>query len=90
MEAAGMVRREDCESDAAGCTRAHRAGLATMRQVAPHHVASVRAHFIDLMPPAELAAYHRALRPVAEHLRAERGAEPPRNRRVGFGPCRKP
>jgi DNA-binding MarR family transcriptional regulator len=74
MEAAGLVRREDCESDRRGLYAVlTEQGWSTMRQVAPHHVASVRAHFIDLMPAAELAAYQQALLPVADHLRAERG-----------------
>lgn len=74
MEAVGLVRREDCESDRRGLYAVlTEQGWDTMRQVAPRHVASVRAHFIDLMPPADLAAYQRALLPVAEHLRAERG-----------------
>jgi len=74
MEAVGLVRRENCESDRRGLYAVlTEQGWATMRQVAPRHVASVRAHFIDLMPAADLAAYGQALLPVAEHLRAERG-----------------
>jgi DNA-binding MarR family transcriptional regulator len=74
MEAAGLVRRENCESDRRGLFAVlTEQGWETMRQVAPRHVASVRAHFIDLLPAEDLAAYHRALAPVAEHLREERG-----------------
>ncbi|MEE4540703.1 MarR family transcriptional regulator [Streptomyces sp. V4-01] len=74
MEAAGLVRRENCESDRRGLFAVlTEQGWETMRQVAPRHVASVRAHFIDLLPAGDLAAYHRALVPVAEHLREERG-----------------
>jgi DNA-binding MarR family transcriptional regulator len=74
MEAAGLVRRENCESDRRGLYAVLTdQGWSTMREVAPRHVASVRAHFIDLIDPEHLAAYHRALVPVAEHLRAERG-----------------
>ncbi|WP_405588119.1 MarR family winged helix-turn-helix transcriptional regulator [Streptomyces sp. NBC_01190] len=73
MEAAGLVRRENCESDRRGLYAVlTEQGWATMRQVAPRHVASVRSHFIDLIDPSDLAGYHRALLPVAEHLRAER------------------
>lgn len=74
METAGLVRRENCESDRRGLYAVltdH--GWDTMRQVAPRHVASVRAHFIDLLTPEDLSHYHRALQPVAEHLREERG-----------------
>jgi DNA-binding MarR family transcriptional regulator len=73
MEAAGYVRRENCESDRRGLYAVLTdQGWATMRHVAPHHVASVRAHFIDLIPPQSLTTYHAALAPVATHLRATR------------------
>ena len=48
-------------------------GLETMQKVAPHHVDSVRRHFIDLLPPEALAGLRAALQPVAEHLRRQRG-----------------
>ncbi len=74
MEAAGLVRRENCESDRRGLFAVlTEHGWDTMREVAPRHVASVREHFIDLIAPEDLAAYREALLPVAEHLRAERG-----------------
>lgn len=74
MEATGLVRRENCESDRRGLFAVlTEHGWETMRQVAPRHVDSVRKHFIDLIPPQDLAAYHQALRPVVEHLREERG-----------------
>jgi hypothetical protein len=44
-----------------------------MRRVAPHHVASVRKHFIDLFTSEDLQALRSSLTPVAEHLRKERG-----------------
>ncbi|MEU8571607.1 MarR family transcriptional regulator [Streptomyces pathocidini] len=73
MENAGLVRRENCESDRRGLFAVltdH--GCDTMRKVAPHHVESVRRHFIDLMAPSELEAIRESLAPVAEHLRAQR------------------
>lgn len=74
MENAGLVRRENCESDRRGLyTVLTDEGMDTMKQVAPHHVASVRQHFIDLMSPQALSELHKALTPVAEHLRAQRG-----------------
>jgi DNA-binding MarR family transcriptional regulator len=74
MDAAGLVRRESCESDRRGLFAVLTdQGWEVMRKVAPHHVASVRRHFIGLLPPEELTALHKALTPVAEHLRAERG-----------------
>jgi DNA-binding MarR family transcriptional regulator len=74
MEAAGLVRRENCESDRRGLYAVlTEQGWETMREVAPRHVASVRAHFIDLISADDLSSYHRALVPVAEHLREQRG-----------------
>ncbi|MER5971197.1 MarR family winged helix-turn-helix transcriptional regulator [Streptomyces sp. NPDC001922] len=73
MENAGLVRREHCESDRRGlyaCLTDE--GSDTMRRVAPHHVASVRRHFIDLLPAAELEALRESLTPVADHLRDQR------------------
>ncbi|NUP36983.1 MAG: MarR family transcriptional regulator [Streptomyces sp.] len=73
MEAAGYVRRENCESDRRGLYAVlTEQGWDTMRHVAPRHVASVREHFIDLIPGQALVAYREALVPVAEHLRASR------------------
>ncbi len=74
METAGLVRRVNCESDRRGLYAVltdH--GWDTMRKVAPHHVASVREHFIDRLPPEDLKALHQALLPVAKHLRSTRG-----------------
>ena len=44
-----------------------------MEKVAPHHVASVRRHFIDLLSGEALADLRESLTPVAEHLRGHRG-----------------
>lgn len=75
MENAGLVRRESCESDKRGLYAVlTEEGWRTMRKVAPHHVDSVRQHFIDLLPPDGLAALHTSLVPIAGHLRALRGA----------------
>lgn len=74
MENAGLVRRENCESDRRGLYAVlTEHGWDTMRKVAPHHVESVRKHFIDLLAPADLEALHGSLVPVADHLRAQRG-----------------
>ncbi|CAM5703274.1 hypothetical protein SALBM217S_04705 [Streptomyces griseoloalbus] len=42
--------------------------METMQKVAPHHVASVRRHFIDLRPRGAIEL-DKALKPIAEHLR---------------------
>ncbi|WP_069815204.1 MarR family winged helix-turn-helix transcriptional regulator [Streptomyces sp. TP-A0874] len=73
MENAGLVRREHCESDRRGLYAVLTdEGASTMTRVAPHHVASVRKHFIDILPPDQLEALQKSLEPVGEHLRAER------------------
>ena len=48
-------------------------GMATMQRVAPHHVASVRRHFIDLLSEEAMEELHKSLVPIAEHLRSHRG-----------------
>ncbi|MFT2017826.1 MarR family winged helix-turn-helix transcriptional regulator [Streptomyces sp. 796.1] len=73
MENAGLVRRENCESDRRGLYAVLTdRGWETMREVAPHHVASVRQHFIDLLGAQGIDALHTALAPVADHLRTRR------------------
>jgi DNA-binding MarR family transcriptional regulator len=74
MERARLVRRENCTSDKRGLYAVltdH--GWDTMRHVAPHHVASVRRHFIDLLSGEALAALRSSLEPVATHLHTQRG-----------------
>ncbi|MFI6686888.1 MarR family winged helix-turn-helix transcriptional regulator [Streptomyces sp. NPDC050485] len=74
MENAGLVRRENCESDRRGLFAVlTEHGTETMEKVAPHHVASVRRHFIDLLSSEALADLRGSLTPVAEHLRGHRG-----------------
>jgi DNA-binding MarR family transcriptional regulator len=73
MEKADLVRRENCDSDKRGLFAVltdH--GWETMRRVAPHHVDSVRRHFVDLLSPEGLAGLETSLVPVAEHLHAQR------------------
>ncbi|MGW1764875.1 MarR family winged helix-turn-helix transcriptional regulator [Streptomyces sp. NPDC002073] len=74
METAGLVVRVNCESDRRGLYAVlTEQGMETMRKVAPHHVASVRRHFIDMLSPEALSAMHASLKPVAEKLRDTRG-----------------
>lgn len=73
MENSGLVRRESCDSDKRGLFAVltdH--GWETMRGVAPHHVASVRRHFIDLLPEDSLTGLQKSLAPVASHLHGHR------------------
>ncbi|MFJ4203873.1 MarR family winged helix-turn-helix transcriptional regulator [Streptomyces sviceus] len=74
MENADLVRRENCESDRRGLYAVlTEHGMETMKKVAPYHVASVRRHFIDLVPTESLRELDKALKPIAEHLRGQRG-----------------
>ncbi|MGK5631569.1 MarR family winged helix-turn-helix transcriptional regulator [Streptomyces sp. URMC 123] len=73
MENAGLVRRVNCESDRRGLFAVlTEQGMETMRKVAPHHVASVRKHFIDLLSAEDLETLRASLQPIADHLRAQR------------------
>ncbi|MFI5802151.1 MarR family winged helix-turn-helix transcriptional regulator [Streptomyces sp. NPDC051561] len=74
MENAGLVRRENCESDRRGLYAVlTEDGDRTMQQVAPHHVASVRRHFLDTMSSDQLAELRAALTPMTQELRGRRG-----------------
>ena len=74
MENADLVRRENCESDRRGLYAVlTEHGLETMKKVAPYHVASVRRHFMDLVTPEGLSDLSQTLKPIAEHLRGQRG-----------------
>jgi hypothetical protein len=47
-------------------------GWDTIQKVAPHHVASVRQHFIDLLTDDQLHELETAYAPVVEHLKSLR------------------
>jgi DNA-binding MarR family transcriptional regulator len=73
METKRLVVREDCEGDKRGTFAVlteHGAGV--IGQVAPHHVASVRQHFIDQLAPDRLATLTDACEPVLDRLRKTR------------------
>ena len=73
MESRDLVGREDCEGDKRGTfavLTSH--GAATISQVAPHHVASVRRHFIDQLGQLELSALTGAYEPLLAELRLSR------------------
>jgi DNA-binding MarR family transcriptional regulator len=73
METKGLVSREGCEGDKRGTFAVltdH--GRQTIAKVAPHHVASVREHFLDQVDPAELTAATSAYQPVLDRLRRAR------------------
>jgi DNA-binding MarR family transcriptional regulator len=73
MEARGLVQRDACDGDKRGTfavitTR----GIATIERVAPHHVESVRRHFVDQLSGEQLAMVSATFEPVREILRKTR------------------
>jgi DNA-binding MarR family transcriptional regulator len=69
MEQRGMVAREDDPDDRRGCMIVLTdQGMQTLVQAAPQHVASVRAHFIDLLTDDEVAALTALATRVVDHL----------------------
>ena len=71
MEAAGLVRREDCSEDRRGQWAVMtEQGWATIQAAAPDHVESVRAHLVDQLTAAEFAALGRACAKVVDHLQS--------------------
>jgi DNA-binding MarR family transcriptional regulator len=73
MESRGLVVREDCEGDKRGTFAVlTELGAEVIGQVAPHHVASVRRHFIDQLAVDGLGAITGAFEPVLDRLRQTR------------------
>jgi DNA-binding MarR family transcriptional regulator len=74
MERRGLVRREPCPDDRRGALiDLTDAGWDVLRKAAPAHVASVRANFIDLLSPAEIAV----LGDIAEKVITKLGGSEP-------------
>ncbi|HEY0118092.1 MAG TPA: MarR family winged helix-turn-helix transcriptional regulator [Cellulomonas sp.] len=76
MEAAGLVRRVACSSDARGvnCVLTDD-GWAALVAAAPWHVAAVREHLVDRLSDQQLAALGDAMEAVRAHLRGECSAD---------------
>lgn len=70
MEADGLVQRRACRSDLRGveCTLTD-AGFQRLVDAAPGHVASVRAHLVDVLTDEQLAALGEAMAVVEHRLR---------------------
>ncbi len=65
MERRGLVTREDDPDDGRGCMIVLAGtGLQTLKQAAPHHLKSVRKHFIDQLTEEELTT----LTEIAERI----------------------
>jgi DNA-binding MarR family transcriptional regulator len=72
MEQRGLVRREEDKASPRACVIGlTSAGLRTIREAAPGHVASVRRHFIDLLTTAQLDALGEVAETVVAHLSEE-------------------
>jgi DNA-binding MarR family transcriptional regulator len=69
MEASGLVSRCDSPDDGRGvlCRMTDRGDL-LLRNVAPSHVASVRAYLVDLVDPDDFAAVGRVMDAVSDRL----------------------
>ena len=71
MQQRGLVDREECAGDARGSIIVlTEAGLRAIEDAAPHHVASVRRHMIDLLTDEEIAALDALTHRVVTHLTA--------------------
>jgi DNA-binding MarR family transcriptional regulator len=69
MEQRGLVRREECESDARGSVVVlTKQGLRTLEKAAPQHVESVRRHIIDVLSPDQIKALGDITETVVSHL----------------------
>ena len=67
MEAKGLVSRESCPTDRRGAWAVLTdKGRVLMQETAPHHVAGVRAHFLDQVQPDELCAIAAAFTRIDE------------------------
>lgn len=73
MEAAGLVERSPCTEDRRGYwATLTDAGWKTLVEAAPDHVASVRAHLVDVLTPEQFSQLGAACRVVADHLQQVR------------------
>ncbi|MGH9065274.1 MAG: MarR family winged helix-turn-helix transcriptional regulator [Acidimicrobiales bacterium] len=71
MERRGLVLRGECRDDARGATvTLTESGCKALREAAPLHVGSVRAHLIDLLTPKEIETLATIAAKVLEHLAA--------------------
>ncbi|MEU4781752.1 MarR family transcriptional regulator [Micromonospora sp. NPDC023633] len=75
MQRRGLVARESCPDDRRGSEAVlTAAGLLALREAAPHHLRSVRAHLMDDLDDAEVACLTRIFERLGRRLRADRDA----------------
>ena len=73
MEKRGLVARQPCPEDRRGSEAVlTEAGLRALRDAAPHHLRSVRRHFVDALDDAELAELNTIFTRLGERLIAAR------------------
>lgn len=73
MHKRGLVAKESCPADRRGSEAVlTAAGLLALREAAPHHLRSVRAHLIDDLDDAEVACLTRVFERLGRRLRADR------------------
>lgn len=69
----GYVARHKCATDARGAYAVLTpAGRARLRKAAPTHLRGVDDHFMTVLPPADQAAFTRALEAILAQLEADR------------------
>ncbi|MGH2699249.1 MAG: MarR family winged helix-turn-helix transcriptional regulator [Actinomycetota bacterium] len=70
MQQRGLVRREECESDARGAVVVlTEAGWEAIETAAPPHVDSVRRHFVDLLSEEQIEVLGDISQTVVRHLK---------------------
>ena len=75
MQKRGLVAKEACPADRRGSEAVlTAAGLLALREAAPHHLRSVRAHLLDDLDDAEVACLTRVFERLGRRLRADRTA----------------
>jgi DNA-binding MarR family transcriptional regulator len=71
MHARGLLRREECTSDARGAEVVlTEQGRGAIDRAAPNHVQVVRRHFIDLLTPRQALVVRQIAAEVAAHAPA--------------------
>jgi DNA-binding MarR family transcriptional regulator len=74
MQSRGLVRREDCPSDARGTFAVlGPCGEAEIKQAAPKHVDSVRRHLIDVLDADQVRQLADIAERIVGHLRTQSG-----------------
>ena len=68
LKAKYVLRVGDQEDRRAVFAQITEKGLALIKKVAPHHVASVRRHMIDLLSPSEIAAFGTGFAKIGKQL----------------------